>query len=141
VCTIEEIIALVSKKSGASVDEIKPDSDIFHDIGLVGDDFHELIEEYAKKYSVNMESYLWYFHADEEGRSFGGEFFAPPYRLVKRIPVTPIMLVEFANKGKWDISYPEHTLPKRRNDLLINRIMLYLFIVGVIVYLVYILIA
>ena len=130
--TIEEIIDLVYKKSCA--DGIKPDSDIFQDVGLNGDDFHEMIEEYAKKYSVDMKSYLWYFHADEEGQSIGGSFSAPPYKRVKRIPVTPLMLKEFADKGKWDIIYPEHTLPKRRYDLIINSIIVYSAIIALIIY-------
>ncbi len=55
-----------------------------------------------------MTSYLWYFHSDVEGgwNSFGRSFFDLPYKQVKRIPVTPVMLADFARKGKWDIQYP-----------------------------------
>jgi hypothetical protein len=31
------------------------------------------------------------------------------------------MLLDFANKGKWDITYPDHRLPKKRYDILINQ--------------------
>jgi len=93
---------------------------------MVGDDFHEMIEKYAKKYSVEMKGYLWYFHADEESgwNNIGGWFFKPPYSRVARIPITPLMLTDFANRGKWDLQYPEHKLPKKRSDILINQILL-----------------
>jgi hypothetical protein len=121
--TTNEIIEFVKKNTGLK--NITSDTDIF-DIGVVGDDFHELIEEFAKTYSVNMTNYLWYFHADEEGGrgSIGGLFFDPPYKKVNRISVTPLLLTEFANKGKWEIEYPKHQIPKRRYDLLINTIIL-----------------
>ncbi|MBD81562.1 MAG: hypothetical protein CL840_21770 [Crocinitomicaceae bacterium] len=118
--TKNEIIELVKQRSGYS--KVNAESDIFHEVGMVGDDFHELIEEYAEKYQINMDDYLWYFHADEEGQNFGGLFFKPPYDRVERIPITPNMLAEIAVIKKWNINYPEHTLPKYRYDLLINAI-------------------
>jgi hypothetical protein len=132
--SIDNIIKFIQDLSGT--DKVQDNSDIFGDIGMVGDDFHEMIEKYATKYSVDMSGYLWYFHADEEGQSIGGQFFAAPYERVKRIPVTPEMLKEFANKGKWDIQYPEHKLPKKRYDLLINRLIFGLFSIGLLIWLI-----
>ncbi|RTL59052.1 MAG: DUF1493 family protein [Sphingobacteriales bacterium] len=134
--SIHDIIDLVKEKTGD--DDVNESTDIFEDLGCVGDDFHELIEEYAKKYNVDMTSYLWYFHADEEGgwNSIGGTFFKPPYERIKRIPVTPLMLLKFATKGKWEISYPEHHLPKRRYDIITNQIVLILFLIVVVYYLI-----
>ena len=43
---------------------------------------------------------------------------------VNRIPVTPSLLTEFANKCKWDIKYPNHKISKRHYDSLINQILL-----------------
>jgi len=120
---LTDILDLVSKKTGCQ--DATVSSDIESDLGCYGDDFHELITEYSKIFSVDMTSYLWYFHTGEEGNSFGGHFFKAPYERVKRIPVTPDMLLEFANKGKWDLQYPKHKIPKRRFDLLINLILLF----------------
>ena len=119
--TEREIIEFAKKSTGS--ENITSDTDIFAN-GTVGDDFHELIEIYAKTYSVDMTTYLWYFHADEEGgwNSIGGIFFAPPYKKVRRIPVTPALLTDFAIRGKWNIEYPEYKVPKRRYDILINQI-------------------
>ncbi|MFT2009511.1 DUF1493 family protein [Pontibacter sp. 13R65] len=112
----EFIIAYTSCK------KVNEDSDIYSDLDLVGDDFHDFIDAYAKKYEVDISSYLWYFHGDEEGNNFGGLLFKPPYARVQRIPVTPILLAKFANTRKWEIPYPEHHLPKYRYDLLLNRL-------------------
>ena len=128
--TTNEIIDFIKEDTG--LDNITSDTDIFKN-GSVGDDFHELIEKFAKTYSVEMTNYLWYFHSDEEGLNTGGLFFDPPYKRVERIPVTPSLLTEFANKGKWDIEYPKHEIPRRRYDLIINKILLVLVIVCLIV--------
>jgi len=127
-----EIIEFVKKNTGLK--NIANDTDIF-DRGVGGDDFHELIEGFAKTYSVDMTNYLWYFHADEEGGkvSIGGLFFDPPYKKVQRIPVTPLLLTEFANKGKWEIEYPKHQISKKRYDLLINTILFIIVIIWLIV--------
>lgn len=126
----ENIISFLTDLVGR--EEINSQADIFSGLGVTGDDFHEMIEKYAKKFNVDMTSYLWYFHANEEGHNTGSIFFKAPHEKVKRIPVTPKMLVDFANKGTWTIDYPEHTLPKRRYDIIINRVLL----LGLLIYIV-----
>ena len=122
---LSEILEFVKGLSG--LEEISPESDIFN-LGVVGDDFHEMIEKYTETYGVDMTNYLWYFHADEEGQNFGALFFKPPYSRVDRIPVTPRLLSEFAETKKWSVNYPEHKLPKKRIDLTVNQILIIAFI-------------
>ena len=118
---VNDIIVFLEEQLG--VEKINPESDIYNDLEVGGDDFFEMMAEYSKKYDVNLSEYLWYFHSDEEGIfSLGALFFAPPYKRVKRIAVTPLMLTEFANSKKWGITYPKHSINSRRIDLLINRI-------------------
>lgn len=112
--------------------DISPESDIFYDVGMCGDDFHEMIEAFSKKYSVDMTDYLWYFHCDEEGCNFTGLFIKPPYKRVKRIPVTPAMLTDFANNGKWKMNYPKHVLPRRRYDIILSSFILGMLLSGLI---------
>ena len=128
--TIDEIIELIKKLS--SEEKIEPTTDIFKDAGLVGDDFDEMIKKFALKYSVDMIGYIWYFHTDEEGLSIGSFFFAPPNEQVERIPVTPAMLAEFADKGWWDIHYPDHKTPTKRYDSLVNNIITGIFLIIII---------
>jgi hypothetical protein len=125
-CNRKEIIEFLKDFTG--LDEINPDSDIFN-LGIVGDDFHEMIGKYAEEYEVDMSEYLWYFHADEEGQNFGALFFKPPYSRVERIPITPRLLSDFAKTKKWTIKYPEHKLPNKRFDIIINIILVIAFIV------------
>lgn len=130
----DEIISFL--KDFSSIEYIYEDYDIF-ELGICGDDFHEMIDKYAIKYGVDMDDYLWYFHADEEGMPGISEvLFPPPYKRVKRIPLTPGLLAGFANKGKWGIKYPEHKIPEKRYDLMINQtlliLMLLLVILGVV---------
>ena len=132
--SITNIIDFTKDLSGTN--EITADSEICDGIGLCGDDFHEFIDKFASEFHVDMSGYLWYFHAAEEvgWNSIGGIFFDPPYKRVKRIPVTVSMLLDFANEGKWDIIYPEHKVPKRRYDILINQILVLGFITWVLIW-------
>ena len=133
--TEEEIIRFLKEETFE--ENVTSTTDIFNECGVSGDDFHELIEKYQKTFNVNMETYLWYFHADEEGNNFiGGSFFKPPYKRVNRIPITPKMLTEFGNIKKWEIEYPKLTLPKRRYDIIFNQIILILLSIYLIYYLI-----
>lgn len=123
----EEIIELIKSKTGADI--VTSETDIFKDLGVVGDDFDELMADYQVKYNVKMDKYLWYFHADEEGHSIGGFFFKAPNARVSRIPVTPKMLTEFASKKEWSIDYPDHKLPKYRWDIVFNQVLVGSFVV------------
>lgn len=124
--SISDIIDFLRHRSGN--EKVLPNTDIFLEIGLVGDDFHEMMEAYSEKFSVDLKNYLWYFHTDEEGQNLGALFFDPPYKLVERIPLTPNILLEFANKGNWELKYPEHRLPKVRMDIVLNRFIFGFFI-------------
>jgi Protein of unknown function (DUF1493) len=118
--TVQDIIVFLEEQ--LSVEGINADTDIYEELEVGGDDFFEMIAEYSKKFEVNVTEYLWYFHSDEEGIfSLGSMFFAPPYKRVQRIAVTPQMLTEFANNKSWTLNYPNHSIPRRRYDLIINR--------------------
>lgn len=117
--------------------KVAPNTDIHGKLGVGGDDFHEMIEKYAEKYAVNMEGYLGYFHTDEEPGNIGAWFVNPPYRRVKRIPVTPEMLTSFANTRKWSMAYPLHTLPEKRYDILIGRIISIVALTLIVILLIY----
>ena len=120
--TIEEIVDFTKKELKEK--DIFPDTDIFS-LGIYGDDMDEFLGSYHKKYNVNFDNYLWYFHNEEEisnNFSIGKIFFKPPYDSVERIPITLEILTKFANTKVWEIDYPEHQLPKYRYDVLIDQI-------------------
>jgi hypothetical protein len=126
---VSEIFDFIENKTG--VDKVSENIDITNELGVYGDDFFELIEEFSKKFNVDISSCLWYFHTREEGsiHSIGAAFFKSPNETVTHIPLTPLMLCEFAKDGKWNIQYPKHRIPKKRYDLLINQLLLLSFII------------
>jgi len=130
--TMESIKCFIIEKTGCDYEEVTANCDIIYDLGCYGDDLSELIYQYKEKYNVNLENYLWYFHTEEEGHlnlSIGRAFFKPPYERVKHIPLTPALLLDSANEGKWLVAYPEHSLPRRRYDIVINQVVILVFII------------
>lgn len=129
---MDEIIELIKEKTGAN--NVSENSELENDLGCTGDDFSELMEEYSKKFNVDMSNYLWYFHHYEEGMSTSF-FYKSPAKAVTQIPVTPKMLHEFSKIGKWNVKYPEHTLPDNRFANLSYKISLIIFVVILVFYL------
>ncbi|HEY9176630.1 MAG TPA: DUF1493 family protein [Flavipsychrobacter sp.] len=129
VFTIEEIIGFIEKR--VCVDNIHPDDDLYKKHHVYGDDWFELIEAYANDFKVDCSNLLWYFHTCEEGRfnSPGKLFFKSPDEMVEYMPVTPAMLLDFANKGKWDIEYPSHEIPKTRKDTMTSQVVISILVV------------
>ena len=128
--SLQEILTFVIHNTGCAANEVTSKCDIINDLGCYGDDFDELIDSYAKVFNVDISNYRWYFHSAEEGHtnSIGRIFFKTPYERVTHIPVTPDLLLSCANAGKWLISYPEHRLPQRRYDIIINQLVAVLFV-------------
>jgi hypothetical protein len=58
----------------------------------------------------------------------GGLIFPSPDRRVKRIPITPGVLIEAIRTQKWPSSYPDHALPKVRWDLRVNQVLVLLLL-------------
>ena len=127
---IAEILNFVAIESGTKIEKVHPNTNISDELGIVGDDFHELIEAYSNKYHVNMDEYLWYFHSEDEGVNIWSFIFKPPWAKVKRIPVTPQVLLNFATKGKWQFVYPDHKVPTNRNDITYSNSLWLILIIG-----------
>lgn len=127
---IEEIYQFLAEEIGVPKDKFNESTDIYDEFGMEGDDCFDFEEYFSKKFDVNMEKFLWYFHHGEEGIfSIGALFFKPPYSRVTRIPVTPKALQDAVAKGSWTIEYPAHTIPTERYDLTVNKIIILTFLV------------
>lgn len=113
----EAVIAFLRRETGFR-GEIGADSDLTRDLGVDGDDFAALMAAFFELFEVKPEGYLWYFHHAEEGASPGALMFPPPDRRVRRIPVTPRLLTEAAQAGRWPVAYPAHRRPGPRLDVL-----------------------
>jgi hypothetical protein len=89
-------------------------SDIFVANGIEGDDADELVDDFAKRFDVDMTHFYEhdYFHyvANEPP---GHRRVLPIDTQGKVVPFIPIsldMLVTSAEAGKWVLDYPEHTV-------------------------------
>lgn len=131
--SLDEIVIFIRAETGTRKN-ISENTVIEKDLRCTGDDFFDFIENYSKRFNVNTESFLWYFHSPEETFfNLGALFFKPPDRRVNRIPVTVGMLKQFADRGFWDVAYPPHTLPRRRYDIYLTwLIWLELLVIAVI---------
>jgi hypothetical protein len=118
---IEEIYNFLEKSQGVSKGKLTPKADLCYDLGIDGDDFFELMEDFSSRYNVSMNNYCWYFHHKEEGSNFGALFSPAPYQQVNRIPITPEILLLAATNKTWPIIYPRHKISSRRTESLINK--------------------
>lgn len=121
---IEDIYKFLEQTQGLKRKQMAPSVDLNYDLGIEGDDFFELEEEFSKKYNVNMDSYRWYFHHGEEGWSIGSLFSPAPYQQVEHIPVTPEILLQAAKTKSWPVRYPEHSITSRTVEFSINKLAL-----------------
>ena len=119
---IEEIYNFLETSQGVSRSKLSPKADLCSDLGIDGDDFFELAEDFSSKYNVSMKTYCWYFHHNEEGFNIGALFSPAPYQQVERIPITPEVLLLAATTKTWPISYHEHKINSRRAESLINKV-------------------
>ena len=115
--TIEDIRSFLHEVAHVKREEIREDSDLLMDLGIDGDDWDSLLEEYRRRFGVSLDGFRWYFHHGEEGFNPFWLIVPPPNRRVQHIPVTPRVLMESAQLGRWSITYPAHELSSGRADL------------------------
>ena len=119
---------------GGQTGSVADNADLFDALAIWGDDASDFIERFVARFGVEAEDYRWYFHHDEEGWSLGALFFKPPHQRFGRIPITVAILTEAARTRRWPIDYPEHVLPQRRWDMLINQVLAGLSLAGLAVW-------
>jgi len=124
----DDVYSFLARELGVDPTRLTPDTGLFDDLGVDGDDFFELEQAFARHFNVDMSSYRWYFHHGEEGLNVGGLLSSAPYCRVEQIPVTPRLLLESANAGRWMLEYPSHELPTRRYDIVVNLAILVGFV-------------
>ncbi len=106
------------------------DTDLFERFGIEGDDASEFMETFASRFEIDAENYRWYFHHRDEGTNFGALLFKPIYERVKRIPITPDILIEAIESKQWPVAYPPHEVPPVRWDIRANQLVLAISVVA-----------
>ena len=105
------IFAFLGEELGVDQAHLTPDTSLHDDLGVGGDEFDELVGDFAERFRVDMSGYRWYFHHDAKGTDPADLFFRQPS--YDRIAVTPRLLLESANAGRWVVAYPSHRAPRR----------------------------
>jgi len=132
--SIIDIQQFIATQLGCDLALVTEDADIVYDLDCVDFALDEFVAAYRTKFGVNMEDYRWYFHTNVvsgDTSAIGKMLFKTPPNAVKHIPITPQILWESANQGKWVIWYPEHTVPRRRFDAYIQLSILFIFIIAI----------
>lgn len=121
--TYHDIYDFLAQQTGCEREKLTPETNLRDDLGVEADDFFELMDEFARRFNVDISGYRWYFHHAEEGINVGSALFIPPYDRVTTLPVNPKLLLESANTSKWSLQYPPHRIPARRYDIVFNRLL------------------
>ena len=98
------------------------DEELFGALGIEGDDAGEFMDAFVARFEIDAAAYRWYFHHADEGWNFGGLFYKPIHSRFGRIPITVATLTEAVRAGCWPVAYPDHVVPKRRWDIVINQL-------------------
>ena len=125
-----EFIAEVCERARPVADDV----DLFDAFGIDGDDGSDFTEAFFARFEVDATDYRWYFHHGEEGSNPGALFYRPIYRRFGHIPITVATLTEAVRTRRWPIVYPEHVVPGRRWDIVINQIFAAAAVVGLAVW-------
>ena len=113
---------------------LSDDEDLFDALGIDGDEGTDFMEAFVARFDVDATDYRWYFHHADEGWNFGALFYEPIYRRFGRIPITVAVLTEAVRTRRWPIAYPDHRLPGRRWDILINQLFVVVVLIGLVVW-------
>jgi len=85
------VVGLIAEKTGLPPSEIMPETLLWHDLGIAGDDASELLVEYRDLFQVDMKEFNF-------ARYFPSEI---GFWCREREPVTVRDLVESAKRKRW----------------------------------------
>ena len=69
---MEDLVDLLSQLSGLPPEKIRPESRIYHDLGINGDDADELLRAFAREFNVDLTEFPFdKFFSDEASVSLG----------------------------------------------------------------------
>jgi hypothetical protein len=106
---LEEMIAFVAAETSIPQGKISASSRLYHDLGICGDDADELMQLFAKRFSVDMSAFEFheYFEDEPSLLDWLRLFRKAAQRLSRRRalggprPVTIADMVRCAEEGRW----------------------------------------
>jgi hypothetical protein len=110
-CTVDtelerRVMAAVADQTCCPLSQLSPQTDLFRDLGVDGEDASDLLLRLGKEFEIDLENVRF-------DRHFGAEGFNPLALLLpgwwrwrrERIPVTIADLIEAARTRTWPIQY------------------------------------
>lgn len=76
-------------------------TDVVNESGIYGEDVWDLVNEFAKRFSVGMDGFRWYHHTGEEGCNPLWLLIKPWWARKTHVPIRLFDLVESARAGVW----------------------------------------
>ena len=99
---LEEVRCLVAEQLAIPIGQVVPSARLDEDLGTIGDDAAEFMEEFARRFSVDLEGLDLSRHVGPEGSNPLWLVFKPRWlRELGSHPVTVNHLVEVALRKKW----------------------------------------
>lgn len=105
----KRVLAAIADQTRCPLSELSPQTDLFRDLGMDGDDARDLLLRLSEKFEINLENMQF-------DRHFGPEAGFNPLALLlptwwqwlrQRLPVTIADLVEAARTRNWPIRHSE----------------------------------
>ncbi len=84
------------------------DTDVVNDGKIYGDDVWALVDEFSKRFNVEMRDLRWYHHTGPEGCNPLWLFYRPLWNRKTHVPIRLSDLIESSRRGVWGIKYPEN---------------------------------
>ena len=105
----KRVVAAIADQTRCPLAQLSPQTDLFRDLGVDGDDARDLLLRLGEEFEIDLEKVRF-------GRHFGPEAGFNPLAMVlprwwrwqrERVPVTIADLIEAARTRSWPIRYRE----------------------------------
>jgi acyl carrier protein len=107
----ERVMQMIVDQTACRLSDLRPNTDLFRDLGVDGDDAHDLLLRLSDEFGINMENVRFDRHFGPEASLFHplAAFtpLLPRWWRWQRIPVTVADLIEAARTQTWPIRYSE----------------------------------
>jgi acyl carrier protein len=104
------VAAAIADEVRCPLSQLSPQTDLFQDLGVDGDDAHDLLLRLSQEFEINLENLQFDRHFGPEGTNLFAVLLPSFWRWRReRLPVTIADLVEAARTHNWPIRYREIT--------------------------------
>jgi len=104
---VEKVESLIKEFAGNDI-SIGEHTSIQYDLGIEGDDAGDLMEEYSRRFSVNLDGFIFEKYFDYEGGFnpvvYLSSLLKREKNKTRKVSLTVAMLVDGCKRGRWNDS-------------------------------------